>query len=179
MQELFEPLVWSLVSQAELGIESIEETGTTFVENALLKARHVARASGLPSIADDSGLVVDALGGAPGIYSARYAGEPSNDSANNDKLLGALAGIPEAQRTAHFSCTMVFVEHPDHADPIVAQGRWHGRILEHPRGDNGFGYDPLFFLQEHQCTSAEMPAAQKNAMSHRGQAAKALLAALR
>ena len=164
---------WHLVAQAELGIEPAEETGTTFRENALLKARHAAALSGLPAIADDSGLEVDALGGEPGVYSARYAGVNGDDAANNAKLLAALEGIPAARRTARFRCCMVFVESAN-AEPLIADASWEGRIATEPRGTGGFGYDPLFIDPASGRHSAELSAAEKNARSHRGQAARAL-----
>lgn len=164
-----------IVPQTELNVGDAEETGLTFIENALLKARHAARATGLPAIADDSGLAVDALGGAPGIYSARYAGTGGDDAANNRKLLEALAGLPPEQRTARFHCVMVYLRHADDPVPIVCHGQWPGRILEAPRGVNGFGYDPLFLVPETDCASAELDAATKNRLSHRGRALRLLV----
>lgn len=146
-----------------------EETGLTFVENAILKARHAARISGLPALADDSGLAVDALGGAPGIYSARYAGE-KNDSANNAKLLQALQGVSDEQRTARFVCVLALMQHEHDPLPILCEGLWEGRILHEPKGGEGFGYDPLFWVPEMNCASAELPAAEKNRLSHRARA---------
>lgn len=159
-----------LVAQGELGIDDIDETGTTFVENALLKARHAARASGLPALGDDSGLCVDALGGAPGLYSARYAGAHGDAAANIAKLLDALRDVPESQRCAHFHCTIVLLGTPDDPAPLIAEGRWHGRILRAPRGTNGFGYDPVFFDDTLGAGAAELDAAVKNRISHRGRA---------
>ncbi|MGH8075280.1 MAG: RdgB/HAM1 family non-canonical purine NTP pyrophosphatase [Lysobacter sp.] len=158
------------VAQGELGVEDIPETGLTFVENALLKARHAARSTGLPALADDSGLCVDALDGAPGLYSARYAGEPSDAARNIDKLLKALDGLPEAQRGAHFHCTLVLLRHADDPRPLIAQGEWHGRVLSARRGASGFGYDPLFLDPDSGKTAAELEPATKNRISHRGQA---------
>ncbi|WP_304639229.1 RdgB/HAM1 family non-canonical purine NTP pyrophosphatase [Pseudomonas sp.] len=158
-----------VVPQGRFVAEEAEETGLTFVENALIKARHAARASGLPALADDSGLAVDALGGAPGIYSARYAGG-AGDQANNAKLLEALSGVPEAQRTARFISVLVLLRHAEDPTPIICEGVWEGRILEAPRGENGFGYDPLFWVPECECSSAELDAATKNRLSHRGRA---------
>ncbi|GAB2613621.1 RdgB/HAM1 family non-canonical purine NTP pyrophosphatase [Novilysobacter erysipheiresistens] len=158
------------VAQGELGVEDIEETGLTFVENALLKARHAARVTGLPALADDSGLCVDALDGAPGLYSARYAGEPSDPARNIDKLLQALEGVPEAQRGAHFHCTLVLLRHAEDPRPLIAQGEWHGRVLGARRGSGGFGYDPLFLDPDTGKTAAELEPATKNRISHRGQA---------
>jgi len=164
-----------IVTQTELGIEGAEETGTTFVDNALLKARHAARASGLPAIADDSGLEVDALGGAPGVYSARYAGADASDADNLAKLLDAMRGIAPAKRQARFRCAMVFVRGADDAQPTICEGVWEGRIAAAPAGTNGFGYDPIFFVPTHGRTAAELDAETKNALSHRGQALRCLL----
>ena len=169
---------FTVIPQAEFQITDAEETGLTFVENAILKARHAARASRLPAIADDSGLEVDALEGAPGVYSARYAGEPSNDTANNEKLLAALAGVPPERRTARFRCVMVYLQHERDPSPIIAQGVWNGVILFEARGTGGFGYDPLFHVPEHGCASAELDSAEKNRISHRAQALRALARAL-
>jgi XTP/dITP diphosphohydrolase len=159
-----------LVAQGDLGIEDIEETGTTFIENALLKARHAARVSGLPALGDDSGLCVDALGGAPGLYSARYAGAHGNANANIAKLLDALRDVPDERRSAHFHCTIVLLRSPDDPAPLIAEGRWHGRILHAPRGANGFGYDPVFFDDALDAGAAELDVATKNRVSHRAQA---------
>ncbi|MBT7307072.1 MAG: RdgB/HAM1 family non-canonical purine NTP pyrophosphatase [Gammaproteobacteria bacterium] len=169
-----------VVPQTELNVEEVEETGLTFVENAILKARNAAAQSGLPAIADDSGLEVDFLNGAPGIYSARYASIDNgavdgNDPANNQKLLEALEGVAEAERSARFQCLMVYMRHPQDPVPLIAQGSWEGRILTAPQGENGFGYDPLFFVAEEGCSSAELPAEVKNRLSHRGQALKKLV----
>lgn len=166
------------VAQTEYGVPEIEETGLTFVENAILKARNAARHTGLPAIADDSGIEVDALNGAPGIHSARYAGVGAGDRANNDKLLAALATVPDAQRTARFQCLMVYLAHAADPTPIICQGTWEGRILRARRGANGFGYDPLFYVPTHDCTSAELPPEIKNQLSHRGQALRRLAHAL-
>ncbi len=167
-----------VVPQKEFGIGDIEETGLTFVENAILKARNAAKESGLAAIADDSGLEVDAIKGAPGIYSARFAGSDCNDQDNNIKLLESLKDIPEQERTARFQCVMIYLRHEEDPTPIICQGTWEGRILQTPSGENGFGYDPLFFVPERNCSSAELPAATKNQLSHRGQALRKLLAAL-
>lgn len=164
-----------VVPQSEFNIPDADETGLSFVENAILKARHAARLSGLPAIADDSGLEVDALNGAPGIYSARYAGPGATDEANNEKVLAALADTPDEERTARFQCLMVYMRHADDPTPLICQGTWEGLILRQPRGDNGFGYDPLFLVPEKNCSSAELPAEVKNAMSHRGKALQELL----
>ena len=164
-----------VVPQSEFNIPDADETGLSFVENAILKARHAARLSGLPAIADDSGLEVDALNGAPGIYSARYAGSGATDAENNRKLLAALEEVPDEARTARFQCLMVFMRHADDPTPLICQGTWDGFILRQPQGENGFGYDPLFLVPEKNCSSAELPAGVKNAMSHRGKALQALL----
>lgn len=150
-----------------------EETGLSFVENAILKARNASRLSGLPALADDSGLAVDVLGGAPGIYSARYA-DGQGDAANNAKLLAALKEVPDAERGAQFVCCLALVRHADDPLPILCEGLWHGRILHEARGEHGFGYDPLFWVEERQCSSAELPAADKNQLSHRAIAMKLL-----
>jgi XTP/dITP diphosphohydrolase len=165
-------------SQSEFGVVDAEETGLTFVENAILKARNAARHTSLPAIADDSGLEVDALAGAPGIYSARFAGEGASDQANLEKLLLELEAVPEEQRTARFQCLMVFMRHAGDPTPLICQGTWEGRILFAARGDNGFGYDPVFHVPAHGCSSAELPAETKNSLSHRGQALRQLVAAL-
>ncbi|MDH5470273.1 MAG: XTP/dITP diphosphatase [Gammaproteobacteria bacterium] len=164
--------------QGEFNVEDAEETGLTFVENAILKARNAAQHTGLPAIADDSGLEVDALNGAPGIYSARYAGAGASDQANLEKLLADLHDVAEADRTARFQCLLVYMRHANDPTPLICQGTWEGRILTAPRGENGFGYDPLFFVPTHDCSSAELPADVKNSLSHRGQALQALVSAL-
>jgi len=175
LQAMLQPLGWWIHSQNEWQIEEAEENGLSFIENALIKARHAAALCGLPALADDSGLVVHALGGAPGIRSARYAGKTADDAANNHKLLEALRDIPAPQRGAHFYCAMAFVWDADDPAPLIAIGQWQGRILNAPRGNNGFGYDPLFWLEEEQCSSAELPANEKNRLSHRGQALAAMV----
>lgn len=175
---LLEPLGLVIRTQTEFGITPPEETGLSFIENAILKARHAARLSGLPALADDSGLEVDFLNGAPGIYSARYAGEDGNDAANNHKLLGALEGVPAGQRSARFRCVIALLRHAEDPMPLVATGTWEGRILEAPRGEGGFGYDPLFLPAGLERTAAELGKAEKNRLSHRGQALQALLALL-
>jgi len=175
---LLEPAGIRVVPQGEFGLSAVAETGLTFVENAILKARHAARLSGLPAIADDSGIEVDALGGAPGIYSARYAGVGAADADNLRKLLADLAGVPEAERGARFRCLMVYMKRFDDPTPLICQGTWEGRILHAPRGENGFGYDPVFYVPEEGLSAAELPAATKNRLSHRGQALRALVAAL-
>jgi len=165
----------TLVRQSELGIVPPPETGTTFLDNALIKARNAARASGLPAIADDSGIEVDALGGAPGVYSARYAGEDAGDEANLAKLLAALEGLPPERRSARYRCVIVFVAHAEDSRPLVGEGSWEGHIIAERRGSGGFGYDPSFVPVGESRTVAEMPADQKNRLSHRGQAMRAFL----
>ncbi|MEE7626134.1 RdgB/HAM1 family non-canonical purine NTP pyrophosphatase [Methylobacter sp. Wu8] len=168
-----------IVPQSEFNVVDVEETGATFVENAILKARNAALHCQLPAIADDSGLVVDALNGAPGVISVRYAGVGASDRDNVDKLLRELDGVPDELRTARFICVMVFMEHAYDPCPVIAQGVWEGRILDHAVGENGFGYDPVFWVPEQQCASAQLPAAVKNALSHRGQALKRLTALIK
>ncbi len=168
MREILAGFDIELVAQGELGIEDAEETGTTFIENALLKARHAARQSGLPAIGDDSGLCVDALGGAPGLYSARYAGRHGDAAANIAKLLDALRDVPEDGRAGHFHCSIALLRGADDPAPLIAEGRWHGRILPAPRGTNGFGYDPVFLDTASQRSAAELEATVKNRISHRG-----------
>jgi len=176
---LLADLPFKVVSQAALGVDSPEETGTSFLENALLKARYAAAATGAAVIADDSGLEVDALGGAPGIYSARYAGPNADDAANNAKLLSQLQGVPPDQRRARYRCVLVFLPATPAAVPIVAEGIWEGQIALEARGRGGFGYDPYFWLPELRCTAAELDADDKNRLSHRGQAIRQLQLALR
>ncbi|TAN08473.1 MAG: RdgB/HAM1 family non-canonical purine NTP pyrophosphatase [Rhodanobacteraceae bacterium] len=168
-----------LVSKHDFAIADPDETGTTFIENAIIKARHTARRAGLPALADDSGICVDALGGAPGLDSAIYAGTHGADAANNAKLLRELDGVPEAKRTAHYTCVLVLLRDATDADPLIAIGRWHGRILTQPRGRHGFGYDPLFLPDDGGgLASAELDPALKNRISHRGRALAGLRAAL-
>ncbi|MEM1262421.1 MAG: RdgB/HAM1 family non-canonical purine NTP pyrophosphatase [Pseudomonadota bacterium] len=173
---LLQPLGFSLEPQSEHGVGAVAETGLTFVENALIKARYAARITGLPVLADDSGLAVDALGGRPGIYSARYAGTDANASANNTKLLDALRNqsSPNA-RSAHFHCVLVYLASADDPVPIICEGIWSGYIATEPRGKNGFGYDPVFIDPTHQLTGGELDPAEKNRISHRGKALAALL----
>lgn len=165
-----------LVAQTSLGVSDADETGLTFVENALIKARHAARITGLPALADDSGICVDALDGAPGLYAARYAGTHGDSAANNAKLLRELDGVPSNKRTAYFIAVLVVLRHADDPAPLIAEGRWHGRILEAPRGEGGFGYDPLFLPDGHNVSAAELDVALKNRLSHRGQALDVLKA---
>jgi XTP/dITP diphosphohydrolase len=179
MQELgalLAPLGFEVIPQGQLGIPEAEEPHCTFVENALAKARHAARAAGLPALADDSGLCVDALGGAPGVCSARYGGEPKSDARNNQRLLAELGTSPD--RRARFVSVIVFVRHADDPQPVIAEGEWHGEILASPRGSSGFGYDPLFFVPEFGQSAAELDADTKNRLSHRGQAMARLIARL-
>jgi XTP/dITP diphosphohydrolase len=179
LQDLLGMLGWRLRGVSEFSDVAAEETAPTFVENALLKARHAARASGLPALADDSGIEVDALGGAPGVHSARYAGPDAGDDDNNARLLESLRGVPGHLRTARYVCVLAFLRRPDDPIPVLAQGEWRGHILEAPRGAGGFGYDPLFWVAEHGRSAAELPAALKNRLSHRARAASALAQALR
>lgn len=170
---------YEVVPQSVFNVESVEETGLSFVENAILKARHAARCTGLPAIADDSGIEVDALHGAPGIYSARYAGLAASDADNVVKLLAALDGVADAARTARFQCLLVYMRHADDPTPLICQGTWEGRITHAPRGEHGFGYDPVFYVPQQRCTAAELPPGEKNRLSHRAQALAQLLRALR
>lgn len=167
-----------VVPQSQFSVPDVEETGLSFVENAIIKARNAALHTGLAAIADDSGIEVDVLNGAPGIYSARYAGKGAGDKANLEKLLLDLSDVPEAERTARFQCLMVYMRHANDPTPLICQGTWEGRILFEPRGTQGFGYDPVFFVPTHNCTSAELPPEVKNVLSHRGQALRKLVAAL-
>lgn len=177
-QHMLSEVGFRVLPQAEFNVSSVAETGLSFVENAIIKARHASKISGLAAIADDSGLEVDALDGAPGIYSARYSGANATDDSNNQKLLLALAGLPTAQRTARYQCILVFMRHPSDPTPIIAEGRWEGRILEAPRGEGGFGYDPIFWVPSHNCASAELEKEEKNRISHRALAMKALMVKL-
>ncbi len=177
-QALLDPVGFSVKAQSEFDVTDAEETGKTFVENAILKARNACEQTGLAAMADDSGLVVDALGGAPGIYSARYAGVGAGSEACNAKLLESLEGVPEQERRAHFHCAFVFMSHADDPDPVICQGRWFGSILLAPMGEKGFGYDPLFYVPDHHCSAAELELAVKNEISHRGQAMQMFLGML-
>ena len=178
LSQMLAPYHYQIVPQTELGVTDADETGLTFIENAILKARHAALATGLPAIADDSGLAVDALGGAPGIYSARYAGEAATDATNITKLLNALQDIPAAQRTAQFHCVLVYLRHAEDPTPLVCHGIWHGEITLSPQGSSGFGYDPVFYIAAEGCTSAELPPGRKQQLSHRGKALAQLLSQL-
>lgn len=175
--ELLAPLGWEIIAQKTLGVPECEEPHCTFVENALAKARHASACTGLPALADDSGLCVHALSGAPGVYSARYAGEPKSDDRNNEKLIADLAG--QADRRAHYVCVLAFVRHADDPQPLITEGEWHGEIIDEPQGQGGFGYDPFFYLPELKVTSAELPADEKNRLSHRGQALALLVERLK
>jgi XTP/dITP diphosphohydrolase len=173
------PLGHEVVSQSAFGIETPPETGLTFVENALLKARHAAGMTSLPALSDDSGIEVDALGGRPGVYSARYAGEGASDQQNLEKMLDELRGVPPERRTARYQCVIVLAHSADDPNPLIARGTWEGQVLTAPRGSGGFGYDPIFQPDGLSVTAAELPAAEKNALSHRGQALRTLSEKLR
>ena len=175
---LLAPLRLELLSQADLGIAAPEETGTTFRENALLKARHAAQHAALPALADDSGLEVDALGGRPGVHSARYAGAGASDTANLERLLQELQATPDGERTARYQCVIACVHRADDPQPLIATGTWAGHIVREPAGSGGFGYDPVFVPAGETCTAAQLPAARKNAISHRARALHALIAGL-
>jgi XTP/dITP diphosphohydrolase len=177
IRRILEPLEFNVVPQSDFGVPECPEPHVTFIENCLAKARHAALHTGLPALADDSGICVDALNGAPGVYSARYAGEPKSDQRNNEKLIDALKH--ETNRKAHYYCVIVLVRHPDDPQPLIAEGSWHGEIIGTPRGENGFGYDPYFYLPEFGKTGAELDPDHKNAISHRGQALDILVSKLR
>ncbi|MDF2042378.1 MULTISPECIES: XTP/dITP diphosphatase [unclassified Pantoea] len=179
LAELLSAFGLDIVAQTDLGVESADETGLTFIENAILKARHAAQITGLPAIADDSGLAVDALGGAPGIYSARYAGEEASDQENLEKLLQALENVPDGQRQAQFHCVLVYLRHAEDPTPLVFHGSWQGEITRSASGTGGFGYDPIFFVPALGKTAAELSKAEKGAVSHRGKALTLLLEAMR
>ncbi|MGY3870798.1 RdgB/HAM1 family non-canonical purine NTP pyrophosphatase [Aeromonas crassostreae] len=167
-----------VIPQSEFAVPDADETGTTFVENAIIKARHAARLTGLPAVADDSGLEVDLLHGRPGVYSARFAGDQASDRENIDKLLTELNGAPDNLKSARFWCVLVYMRHADDPTPIICQASWEGLILDAPRGEQGFGYDPVFFVPDEDCSAAQMPSELKNRLSHRGQALAKLKAAL-
>jgi XTP/dITP diphosphohydrolase len=167
-----------VLPQSDFAVTEIAETGSTFIENAIIKARHASKHTGLPAIADDSGLAVDALGGAPGVYSARFSGENATDQSNITKLLGLMADIPNDKRQAKFLCVLVYMRHADDPSPIICQGEWCGEIMTEQQGDNGFGYDPIFWVNQQNSSSAQLSSQQKNALSHRGKALKLLLAQL-
>ncbi len=179
MGDILAPFDLQIVPQSAFDVPEADETGLTFIENAILKARNAAAHTGLPAIADDSGLEVDFLKGAPGIHSARFAGPDASDEENLVKLLNDMKDVPEERRTARFQCLMVYMAHEADPTPLICQGTWEGRILFEPRGDNGFGYDPVFYLPSHDCASAQLSKAVKNQLSHRGQALRKLVEALK
>ncbi len=179
MADILADFGFDVVAQSEYNVSDVAETGTTFIENAIIKARHAAKETGLPAIADDSGLEVDALNGAPGVYSARYSGEGATDQKNIDKMLTAMEGIPAEKRTAHFHCVLVLMKHENDPTPLICHGTWEGHITTEQKGENGFGYDPIFWVSEDNCSSAELEPARKKQLSHRGQALKKLFAALK
>ncbi|MDH5184526.1 MAG: XTP/dITP diphosphatase [Gammaproteobacteria bacterium] len=176
--EMLKALGIEVVPQSEFHVPEAEETGTTFVENAIIKARNAAQHTGLPAIADDSGIEVDALNGAPGVYSARYSGPNADDETNNRKMLDELKDVAEQDRTARYQAVLVYMSHAGDPTPLISQGSWEGRILDTPRGVNGFGYDPIFYVPEHDCSSAELSPKDKNTLSHRGKALHQLVALL-
>ena len=178
IQQVLEHLDLQLLPQSEFNVSDADESGLSFVENALIKARHASALSGLPALADDSGLEVDALQGRPGIYSSRYAGDMATDSDNLQKLLSDLADVPSPQRSARFQCVLVYLRHPEDPTPLIAQGSWEGFILEEARGQNGFGYDPIFYIPEHQRAAAELDTQTKNQHSHRARALQQLVSML-
>ena len=175
LNALLQPLNYELLTQAELSVPEVPETGTTFVENAIIKARNAAQHTGLAAIADDSGIEVDALNGAPGVYSARFAGPDASDASNNALLIEKLSQVPESARSARYRAVIVYLRHAADPSPIICEGSWEGSIVLEPRGDGGFGYDPYFWVASEQCTSAELPAGIKNKLSHRGQALRELV----
>ena len=179
LSALLSPLNYTAHTQAEFNVQDADETGTTFVENAIIKARNAAAQTGLPAIADDSGIEVDALDGAPGVYSARFSGPGATDATNNALLIEKLRDIPEADRTARYRAVIVYLRHAKDPSPIICEGTWEGRILLEPRGEGGFGYDPYFFVPSHGCTGAELSAEEKNRISHRGQALQQLVSQLK
>lgn len=178
IDQLLEGLNLEILPQSEFDVPEIEETGTTFVENAILKARNAAHHTGLPAIADDSGITVDVLYGRPGIYSARFAGVDATDEENIAKLISMVKPFPDEERTARFICSMVYLRYEEDPTPVIAEGVWEGQLLIDPKGQNGFGYDPIFYISSQQCTSAELPPEIKNKLSHRGQALRELLGQL-
>lgn len=175
--QLLAPLGFTLLPQSEFAVPEVAETGLSFVENAIIKARHAAEITGLPTLADDSGLEIDALHGAPGIYSSRFAGDNATDADNIDKVLDALRDIPETERSARFQCVLVFMRHAKDPTPLICQASWQGQILSEPVGDGGFGYDPIFRVAETDCSAAELSNEQKHAISHRGKAMRQFLEA--
>ncbi|ORT52092.1 nucleoside-triphosphate diphosphatase [Vibrio sp. qd031] len=179
MADLLSEFGFTVHAQSEFDVPDVPETGTTFIENAIIKARHAAKISGLPAIADDSGLEVDYLKGAPGIYSARFSGEGATDEKNLNKLLQEMQGVEESQRTARFHCVLVLMRHAADPTPLIAHGKWEGRILTRAHGSNGFGYDPVFYVPEEDCASAQLDPARKKQLSHRGKALASLFAQLK
>lgn len=179
MADLLSDFGFEVHAQSEYQVSDVEETGTTFIENAIIKARHAAQETGLAAIADDSGLEIDYLKGAPGIYSARYYGEGATDKLNLEKVLSEMQSVPEEQRTARFHCVLVLMRHSADPTPIVCHGKWEGRILTEASGENGFGYDPIFFVPEENCASAELEPVRKKQLSHRGKALKELFATIK
>ena len=179
LSALLEPLDFEVHTQAEFNVSEVAETGTTFVENAIIKARHAAECTGLPAVADDSGIEVDALDGAPGVYSARFSAPDATDEKNNALLVEKLRDVPEHLRSARYRAVIVYMRHAKDPSPIVCEGSWEGQIILEPRGSGGFGYDPYFYLADQSCTSAELSAENKNALSHRGQALTELVQKLR
>lgn len=175
INKLFAGYGIEVLPQSDFGVPEVPETGTTFVENAIIKARHAAELTGLPAISDDSGIEVDALDARPGVYSARYAGEKASDTDNNNKMLAELEGVPEAERTARYWCVLAFMRHHNDPVPIITQASWEGRILETPVGEGGFGYDPIFYVPTHGCSSGELSMEEKNKISHRALALQAML----
>lgn len=179
IQAVLDQQRFELVKQSEFNVSGVAETGTTFVENAIIKARHAAQQTGLPALADDSGIEVDALSGAPGVYSAHYAGQHGADDANNTKLLNEMSNVIEENRTARFQCVIVYMRHARDPMPLICEGTWEGKIMHKLSGPNGFGYDPLFYVPTHGCSSAELDPAEKNRISHRAQALQKLIVALK
>ena len=178
-RSFFKHTTLTFLPQSKFNVDDADETGTTFIENAIIKARHASKISQLPCIADDSGLVIDGLNGAPGIYSARYAGEPSNAANNRQKVLKAMEAVGDNERQAHFYCCLAYLRSAEDAEPIIASATWQGTIIRNEQGEKGFGYDPIFFVPEYQCTAAELDADIKNNISHRGQALKKLYQTLK
>ncbi len=178
MADILSDFGFDVIAQSEFNVSDVAETGTTFIENAIIKARHAAKETGLPAIADDSGLEVDALNGAPGVYSARYSGEGATDQKNIDKMLTAMQGVPTEKRTARFHCVLVLMKHENDPTPLICHGSWEGHIMTEQKGDHGFGYDPIFWVDQANCSSAELDPIHKKQLSHRGKALKKLFAAL-
>lgn len=177
-QSLLSGCGYEVFPQSDFAVSEVAETGLSFVENAIIKARHACEATNLPCLADDSGIEVDALKGQPGIYSARFSGENATNASNNQKLLDSLDGVSDAERTARYQCVLVLMQHATDPTPLICQASWEGLILRHPEGDGGFGYDPLFYVSSYKCTAAQMDKVEKNRVSHRGKAMAKLLASL-